>query len=239
MGSLDGVISVVAGGTGTVGEAIVRQFLKQGATVVVPSRSRQAIEHLRSYLKDVPTDRLTTLVGNIGDAADAVRLRDEILRLVGPVQAMVAALGGTWEEKLNLVDVPIETWRKYWESNLTPHFVAARTFLPGMADRRGASYTLLGGLSAVLTIPKYSVVSVNSAAQLMMAKVLMEELKDARVRINQVMFGMINTRARAGYARPEWITAEEVGSFCAYLASSHASMLSGGIIQLGNRPPVA
>ena len=109
--------------------------------------------------------------------------------------------------------------------------------MPLLVDRPGSSYTLLGSKSAVLPIPNYSVVAINSAAQLMMARILMEEMKDTRVRINQVMFGMINTRARAAYARPEWITADEVGEFCAFLASRDAAMISGGVLDLGNRPP--
>jgi 3-oxoacyl-[acyl-carrier protein] reductase len=236
MPRLNGIVSVVAGGTGTVGEGIVRAFLREGATVVVPSRSQEAIVRLRSSLAGTPVERLTTLEGNIGDVEEAARLRDEILKTYKSIDAVVASLGGTWEEKLKLVDVPMETWRKYWESNLTPHYVAAPTFLPALAARKGASYTLLGGLSAVLTVPLYSVV--NSAGQLMLAKTLMEEMKETSVRINQVMLGFINTRARAAYARPEWITADEVGAFCAYLASSEASMISGGIIQLGNRPRI-
>jgi len=239
MGKLDGLIAVVAGGTGTVGEGIVRTFLKEGATVIVPSRSQEAIDALRGYLAGTPLDRLVTLIGNIGDVTDAERLRDAMLDRFGRLDVVVAALGGTWEEGLKLVDVPMETWRKYWESNLTPHYVAARTFLPVLAKGKGTSYTLIGGLSAVLTIPNYSVVAVNSAGQLMMAKVLMEEMKDASVRINQVMFGYLNTRARASYARPEWVTADEVGAFCAYLASKEASMVNGGILQLGNRPPLS
>jgi NAD(P)-dependent dehydrogenase (short-subunit alcohol dehydrogenase family) len=239
MGRLEGIISVVAGGTGTVGEGIVRAFLGEGATVVVPSRSPEAVDRLRGYLAGVPSDRLTTLIGNIGDVTDAERLRDEVVGCFGHLDAVVAALGGTWKEQLKLVDVPMETWRQFWESNLTPHYVAARTFLPLLAGRKGSSYTLIGGLSAVMTIPNYSVVSVNSAAQLMMAKVLMEEMKETSVRINQVMFGYVNTRVRAAYGRPEWITADEVGAFCAYLASRDASMVSGGVIQLGNRPPRA
>ncbi|HEX5272367.1 MAG TPA: SDR family oxidoreductase [Gemmataceae bacterium] len=238
MGKLDGMNAVVAGGTGTVGEGIVRAFLKEGATVLLPSRSRQAIDALRGYLAGSPLDRLLPFVGNVADVTDAARLRDEMLRRAGRIDAVVASLGGTWEEGLKLVDVPMETWRKYWESNLTPHYVAARTFLPLLANQKGSSYTLLGGLSAVLTLPNYSVVGVNSAAQLMMAKVLMEEMKDTAVRINQVMFGYVNTRARAAYARPEWVTADEVGAFCAYLASREASMVNAGVIQLGNRPPV-
>jgi NAD(P)-dependent dehydrogenase (short-subunit alcohol dehydrogenase family) len=239
MGKLDGLISVVAGGTGTVGEGIVKAFLAAGATVVVPSRSQQAIDRLRDTLADVPTKKLATVVGNIGDVQDATRLRDEILGRYAHIDAVVASLGGTWEEKLKLVDVPFETWQKYWESNLTPHFVAARTLLPVLANRKGASYTLLGGLSAVVPVPQYSIVSINSAAQLMMARILFEEMKETSVRINQVICGYINTRARAAYARPEWITADEVGQFCAYLASGEATMISGSVIQLGNRPPPA
>jgi 3-oxoacyl-[acyl-carrier protein] reductase len=237
MGKLDGTVAVVAGGTGTVGEGIVRAFLKEGATVLVPSRSQESIDRLRGYLAGAALERLASVVGNIGDVTDAARMRDELLARFGRIDAVVASLGGTWEEGLKLVDVPMATWRKYADSNLPPHYVAARTYLPLLAGQKGSSYTLLGGLSAVLTIPHYSVVSINSAAQLMMAKVLMEEMKGTRVRINQVMLGYINTRARAAYARPEWVTADEVGAFCAYLASQEAAMINGGIIQLSDRPP--
>lgn len=236
MQRLSGKIAVVAGGTGTVGEGIVRAFLDEGATVAVPSRSQDAIDRLRACLTGAAVERLVTVLGNIGDPDDAARLRDEIVAGLGPIDAVVASLGGTWDERLRLVDVPMETWRAYQDSNLTPHFVAARTFLPMLAARPGTSYTLLGGLSAVMPIARYGVVSVNSAAQLMLARILIEEMKDTQVRINQVMCGYIHTRARAAYARPEWITADEVGRFCAYLASNEAAMVSGGIIQLGNRP---
>jgi len=239
MPKLDGIVGVIAGGTGSVGEGIVRAFLKEGAAVIVPSRSQEAIDRLLGNLGATPRDRLTTLIGNVGDATDAVRLRQAMLDRFGHIDAVVASLGGTWDEQLKLIDVPIKTWRKYWESNLTPHYVVARTFLPLLADRKGSSYTLLGGMSAIVPVPNYSVVGINSAGHLMMAKVLMEEMKNAQVRINQVMFGFVNTRARAPYARPEWVTADEVGAFCAYLASSEGAMLNGGVMQFGNRPPVS
>ncbi len=235
---LDELVAVVAGGTGTVGEAVVRAFLRAGARVVVPSRSAEAIARLRGNLTEVPVERLMTLEGNLGDPIDAVRLRESIVGQLGHIDAVVASLGGTWDENLRLVDVPLETWRQYADSNLTAHFVTAQTFLPELARRPGSSYTLLGGLSAVLPVPRYGVVSINSAAQLMMARILQEEMKESLVRINQVMFGYIHTRARAARARPEWVTADEVGEFCALLASRQASMIAGGVIQLGNRPPI-
>ncbi len=237
MGKLTGKVAVVAGGTGNVGEGIVRAFLAEEALVVVPSRTPEAIERLRGALAPQLQTRLDTIVADLGCSRDAQRLREEIARRHGPIDAVVASLGGTWEERLRLIDVPEETWRSYWESNLNPHFVTARTFLPGLADRPGASYTLLGGISAVLPIARYGVVGVNSAGQLMLARILSEELQNSQVRINQVMFGYLNTRARAAVARPEWVTADEVGRFCAYLASAEGAMVSGAVMQLGNRPP--
>jgi 3-oxoacyl-[acyl-carrier protein] reductase len=237
MTRLDDTITLIAGGTGTVGECVVRAFLRAGATVIVPSRSADKIASLREFLGDGTSRRLTALVGDIGDPRGAQTLRDQVVERFGRLDAVVASLGGTWEAKLPTIEVPVETWDEYHQSNLKAHFLAARAFLPVLADRPGSSYTFLGGLSALVPVPLYSPVAVNSAAQLMMARILMQEMKTTRVRINQVMCGYINTRARAGHARPEWITADEVGRFCAYLASSEGAMINGGILQLGDRPP--
>jgi NAD(P)-dependent dehydrogenase (short-subunit alcohol dehydrogenase family) len=105
-----------------------------------------------------------------------------------------------------------------------------------LAQRTGTSYTLIGGVSAVRPMARYSPVGINSAAQLMMARILIDEMKETPVRINQVMFGFIHTRARASYARPEWVTAREVGELVAYVASDEGRMISG-ILELGDRPP--
>jgi 3-oxoacyl-[acyl-carrier protein] reductase len=237
MTRLDDMIALIAGGTGTVGECVVRAFLRAGATVIVPSRSADKIASLREFLGDDAGQRLTTLVADIGDPQGAETLRAQVLERFGRLDTVVASLGGTWEARLPTIEVPVETWDEYHQSNLKAHFLAARTLLPVLAQRPRSSYTLLGGVSALVPVPLYSPVAINSAAQLMMARILMQEMKTTRVRINQVMCGYINTRARAGHARPEWITADEVGRFCAYLASSEGAMINGGILQLGDKPP--
>ena len=53
MARLDGKNVVVAGGTGRVGEGLVRSFLLEGAQVIVPVRSVSKEQRLRSYLGDV------------------------------------------------------------------------------------------------------------------------------------------------------------------------------------------
>lgn len=232
-------ICLVAGGTGTVGEGIVRAFLRAGATVIVPSRAEERLAALADRLAPELRGGLVPLVGDIGDPEGAAALRDQVLTRFGHLDAVVASLGGTWEGKQPITAVSIETWDEYHRSNVRAHFVAARTLLPTLAERPGSSYTLLGGISALMPIPLYSPVAINSAAQLMMAEILMLEMKKTRVRVNQVICGYINTRERAAYAKPEWITADEVGAFCTYIASDAGSMVSGAVLRLGDRPPPA
>ena len=238
MEKLKGKICLIAGGAGTVGEGVVKAFLKEEATVIVPSRAPQRLAGLREFLGPLAGERLELVVGNLGEQGGAEQLRDQILARWGAIHAVVASLGGSWEERLPLLQVPMETFRTYQENNFNAHLLTARTFLPVLMQHSGSSYTLLGGLSALVPIPFYSPVAINSAAQLMMAKLLMAEMKTTKVRINQVMCGYIHTRARAAYAQPEWITAEEVGDFAAYLASDAGRMISGGILQLSDRPPM-
>lgn len=44
------------------------------------------------------------------------------------------------------------------DSNLTSHFIAARTFLPVL--QRGSTYTLIGGGAADKAIPNYGLVCI-------------------------------------------------------------------------------
>jgi len=61
MGKLDGIIALIAGGTGTVGEGIVRACFKEGAQVIVPSRSTEAINKLRELIGAHNNEQLITL----------------------------------------------------------------------------------------------------------------------------------------------------------------------------------
>ena len=104
------------------------------------------------------------------------------------------------------------------------------TFLPVLTVNKGSSYTFLGGSASENVIPNYSLVAIPAAGQLMMAKVLMEEMKDSGVRINEVMVNsLVNTRATEDNAKPEWITADEIGDYVAWLTSDEAYMVSSSV----------
>ena len=230
MANLNEKTVFVAGGAGSVGEGIVRSLLQAGATVITISRHQEKLDALRDYLGDVVSDRLVTFTGDLGDFSSAETVKNQILSHQEHLDAVVASLGSTWKADLPMTQVSMDDWQQYLFTNLTTHFVCAHTFLPMLENKQGSSYTLLGGAAAETVVPNYSLVGIPAAAQLMMAKILMQEMKDEPVRINEVMINsLVNTRNSADQAQSQWITADEIGDYVAWLISDEAYMVRSSV----------
>ncbi len=222
-------IVLVVGGSGEVGEGVVRQFLKSGATVVVPSRSQDKLNDLRRRLE--AGDSLVTLVADVGLVPGAEELRDKIHQEVGQLDAVVASLGRWWQGQ-PLTEVSLDLWHKLIDNSLTAHFITARTFLPVIADKVGSSYTLINGAGGLHPVPTAGPISVSAAAQMMLQKVLSAEAKQAGqpVRINSLVLATpVITRSRP-QGKPEWLTADHAGEYAVYLASEAGSSVTGQTI---------
>ena len=223
MSRLHDKIALIAGGAGQVGEGIVREFLREGATVIVPSRSKDKL----ALLPESP--RLRTIVSDISSGAGAESVRNRILDEFGRLDCVVASIGSWWQGP-HLVDVPLTEWTKVIDDRLTSHFIAARTFLPVLRGTPGSSYTMLNGGAAEAPVPHSGPVSIMAAAQLMMKDVLVVEQRDHSVRINTLLIqAYVITRDHPNGDRNQ-LTADHVGAYCAYLASQEAAAIHGQTI---------
>ncbi len=236
MPSLAGSNIVVAGGTGAVGEGIVRVLIREGATVLVPSRSRERLETLRAYVHPDPPDRLRTWVGDIGTPEGVESFKNWALAEVSRIDGFVASVGSWWQGP-PLYEVPYETYQAVLHQRLTSHFLLTRTFVPVFLQQGQGTYITLGGSHAETPFPKSSLVSIAGAAQLMITRIMMEELKQTPIRWIHLLLGPVNTRKVRDQAQPDWITAEEVGEFIAFLFSSQGQMVGRTVIRLYGRPP--
>lgn len=220
-------IVLVAGGAGEVGAGIVRAFLDTGATVIVPSRSHEHLDDLHGHLESsgTTTDQLTPLVGNIGQIDGAKQLRDNILEQFGHVDTVVASLGGPQPVE-RLTDVPLEIWNQVIDNFMTAHFVAARTFLPILAEQDDSTYMLINGLSGPtgdIAAPAAGLMAVASAGEHMLMSALAENATEygESVRINELVpLTPLITRSKTD-TDPEWLPAEEFGSVAVALATDH------------------
>lgn len=226
---------VVAGGTGSVGRVLVDAFLRSGARVVVPSRSDEKLDRLRTWIGDgggdEAADRLVTLEGDIGDEEEAPRLVEGIADRHGPIHAAVATLG-RFVAAPSLFEATLDDLETVIDGYLVGHFVAARALIPAL--KPGGSYTLVNGPLAFRPMfPRAGLVSTVTAAQAMLARVLMEQAD--RVRVNEVVL----------YTRFGWdddedegsapVTREQVGRYVSHLASARGKDVRGQSLHLDSR----
>ncbi len=227
MTDLAGRVALVAGGAGAIGEGVVRAFLNLGARVVVPSRQAERLASLRERLGHPPG--LHGLVSDIANLGGAERLVGSVAENVGPLDAVVAAVGGWWQNSL-LVEVDPDEWTRVLDANLTTHFLLARALVPALRDRPGASYQMVIGDTAESPVPGASLSTVTAAGVLGLFRALSAE--EPNVRVNSLYLGPVITRSRPK-GPPEWLTADEVGAYSAWLATEAAAEIRGQLL----RPP--
>ncbi|GLF99902.1 SDR family NAD(P)-dependent oxidoreductase [Streptomyces yaizuensis] len=203
---LTGRTVVVPGGTGNVGEGIVRAFLTAGATVVVPSRSRQRLDTLTRLIGPDLSAHLQGVDDPYGTFDEARALAERIATEHGRVDHVVASVGGWWMGKA-LWDTGESDWQKYFIDTTTAHTALARAFVPRLAP--DGSYTVIAGFSGRKPYPSAGIVSMHGAALLMMREVLSAELRGRR-RVNDLVLGPVVNRSRPG-GDPDWLTADQVG----------------------------
>ncbi|MGE4425832.1 MAG: SDR family NAD(P)-dependent oxidoreductase [Solirubrobacteraceae bacterium] len=218
---LDGRTAVVCGGAGEVGEGIVAALLRAGARVAVPSRSPDRLAELEQRLEDdgIPAARLIPVVGDLSAGeSSARRLAGDVVRLGGPPDLVVAALGG-WDSGPPLADMPLEQWERTVHDGLRTHHLAMRGFVPALRGRPGAGYVMINGAAARYPVAGSGAVSTIAAGELMAAQVLAAEEAGHGLQVEAYVLGPVGTRSR-GDAAPWMASAEGVGDVIAARASA-------------------
>ncbi|MFF0450589.1 SDR family NAD(P)-dependent oxidoreductase [Streptomyces sp. NPDC004609] len=222
---LGGKVVAVPGGTGNVGEGIVRAFLKAGATVVVPSRSQGRLDNIVKLIGPELAANLRTVAAGYATFEEADRLAAGIVAEFGHVDHVTASVGGWWAGKA-LWQTTEDDWRKIFVDVATSHMALARSFVPRLPE--DGSYTTIAGFSSQKPYPGAGIVSMQGAAQLMMREVLTAEL-GGQPRVNDLVLGPVINRSRPG-GDPTWLTADQVGE--AAVGVARTPSIAGEHVQL-------
>lgn len=228
MSKLAGKKAFVAGGAGGVGAGIVRVLLDEGATVMVSSRSQESLQALQASVAS--PDRLIPVQDDVGDSSRSDAIRSRIQSELGALDIAVASIGGGgWKLGIPLLDLAESDWQRVMNDGLTGHFVAAKTLIPTLVQ--GGTYILINGGAALAPIPKLGPMCVVALGQVMIKDVLAAEIPASPARISTLMLNSIIVTERNRHAaRPEWVTAEDVGRAAVHLVmggeSFHGKMLT-------------
>jgi uncharacterized protein YbjT (DUF2867 family) len=221
---------VVAGGTGNVGRYVVRALLERGARVIVPSRTAERLEALRATIDTDLGGRLVNVIGDLSDETDAIRLQQHLTAL-RPVYGAVASLG-RFIPAPSILSAPIGDLRQALNDYVIAHFQAARTLIPLIEDE--GSYTFINGpLAFEPMFEGAGLVSIVTAAQAMLARVLFKETQEAAIRVNEVvLYTPFGWGDKAPASGP--LSRGDVAQYMAHLVSSKGGSVRGQTIHLNS-----
>ena len=211
---------LVPGGTGGVGEGVVRQYLAAGAEVIVPTRSERRAAEFRVLLGDAADEHLHLIVHDYSTFTQAEELADQVVHFRGGIDSVVAPIGGWWAGR-KLVEINETDWQGAFLDLATTHMAVLRACLPRLTSE--GAYSIIVGDSAQMPVPTSGLVSMEQSALLMMQRVAEAELGTAR-RVFALVLGPVATRVSGSGA----VTAEQVGSVAVAASAATVAAASPG-----------
>lgn len=213
--TLSGTRVLVPGGTGAVGEGVVRQYLAAGAEVIVPTRSERRADEFRALLGAAADGHLHLIVHDYSTFAAAEDLAEQVVHYRGGIDSVVAPIGGWWAGR-KLTEIDEGDWHSAFVGLATTHMAVLRACLPRMS--RDGAYSIIVGDSAEWPVPGSGLVSMEQSALLMMQRVVGAELEDTR-RVFALMLGPVGTRISDGGG----VTADQVGAVAVAASTGSAA----------------
>lgn len=243
MSRLDGKVALITGGTSGIGEATVRRFVAEGATVVFTGSNRDAAK---------------VIANDTGAHFEVQRVEDENAwpELMAEIKARFGRLdvafanAGIEGGDADIESLSMAAWDKIVAVNMTGPMLTAKYAISLMkqnADGAGGSIILNSSMNGILALPDNVGYSTTKGALRLLAKSVAVHCArhGLNIRCNSIHPGVIETaliRSAIG-AAPDPAAARaqlerlspmsrmgatsEVAGLCVYLASDEAAFVTG------------
>ena len=183
---LKGKTAFVTGGSGAIGQAIVRTMAREGCCVVFSyknnaGKARQLEEEIGASVRSFKLDVL--------DKKAAIDLAARVENEVGPVDVLVNNAGVV--QVLPFAMIEEEDWDMIMDVNIKGMFLVTKAFARGMIRRKKGNIINLSSLAGtrMLEVPVHYATAKSAVHGFTLA--LARELGRYKIRVNAVVPGMI------------------------------------------------
>jgi NAD(P)-dependent dehydrogenase (short-subunit alcohol dehydrogenase family) len=224
---LEGRVALVTGASQGLGRALAHAFAREGASVVVNSRSEESIRPVAEEIEASGAEVLT-VAADVSEAADVERMIGATVERFGRIDVLVNN-AGVLGPRTSIETYPEDEWRRVIDANLTGLFLVTKAAIPHIPSG-GSIINVVSGVS-VEGRAEWGAYSVSKFGVEGLTQILAAELEGRGIRANAVDPGGMRTEMRAA-AYPEEdpmtrITPEENTAVFLYLASDGSREVTG------------
>src|SRR5688572_22030654 len=239
---LSGRVAVVTGSTRGIGKSIAEELARAGAKVAISSRKQDACDQARAELEGQGFEVLARPC-NVSRKEELQALVDATTAKWGRVDIVVAnAASNPYYGPLT--GISDDAFDKIVANNLKSVLWLAGMTLPGMAERGGGSFIVVGSIGGLLANTVIGAYGVSKAADHHLVRNLAAEWGPKNVRVNAIAPGLVKTE----FARALWEDDKrareriegtplrrlgeprDIGGIAVFLASPAAAFITGQCI---------
>jgi NAD(P)-dependent dehydrogenase (short-subunit alcohol dehydrogenase family) len=218
---------LVAGGTGFLGTAVVRELIASNYRVA----ATWVVERERERLAEEDVELIQADLFDAGQAEAAVEA-------AGDLEAVVNLVGG-FSDGPRVHETDPAEFEKLLRLNVMPAFLLARAAMPRLIERGGGAFV---GVSARPALRPYAGAAgyvSSKAAVLALIQALDAEYKNDGVRCNAILPSVIDTPANreampdADHAK--WVPPEQIAKVVRFLVSDDSAPTSGAAMPVYGR----
>jgi NAD(P)-dependent dehydrogenase (short-subunit alcohol dehydrogenase family) len=237
----DGKVAIVTGASSGIGKATAKLFAYKGGRVALVGRKQEALEEVLNSIRDAGGQAIT-ITGDVTNAKDCEKIVHDTLERYDKVDVLINAAGiivnGTIE------NTTLQQWDAMFAINVRSVFYLMHLSMPHLVKTKG-NVVNVSSVNGQRSFPNVLAYCASKAAVDQLTRCAALEMASKGVRVNAVCPGVTVTQLHRRGGMDE-ITyqkflehskethplgragrAEEIADLITFLASSHASWITG------------
>ena len=222
---------LVAGGTGALGTAVVRELLDAG----YDCRLTWIVDRERERIDQELGDRVSLAKANLTDPDGGVA---DVVAGVEDLEAVVNLVGGYAQGPL-VHETELPDFMRMIELNLVPAFLLAHEAMPRMVERGSGAFVGVSARAALRPFAGAAGYVAGKAALLAFVQALDAEYRDQGVRVNAILPSVIDTPAnresQPDADQSKWVDPGAIAKVVRFLVSEESAPTSGAAVPVYGR----